>query len=95
MNIVSNESIKQFETIHLTDLEFINLCQQKYGINRGIYNCIDLMFYNYGIKNILERRKFILEFLEYMKKKTNDRIKFGAKGLRKSVDEYLDFVAQK
>ena len=79
------------KTIHLTDLSFINVCANKYGINRGVYNTIDEWFYRQGLLNILERRKNILFFLEYIKGKTefkNSRCKFGHGGLTIKLQEY-------
>ncbi|MBT2658450.1 hypothetical protein J7E81_25035 [Bacillus sp. ISL-18] len=83
--------VNEKETIHLTDLSFINVCTNKYGINRGVYNTIDEWFYRQGLLNILERRKNILFFLEYIKGKTefkNSRCKFGHGGLTINLQEY-------
>ncbi|WP_257346751.1 hypothetical protein [Pseudalkalibacillus decolorationis] len=79
------------EVIHLNDLSFIRLCNEKYGINKGIYNTIDSWFYKHGIKNILDRRRYILSFLEFLMKrlKTNTRIKFGHGGLSVRLQEYF------
>ena len=79
------------KTIHLTDLSFINVCTNKYGINRGVYNTIDEWFYRKGLLNILERRKNILFFLEYIKGKTefkNSHCKFGHGGLTIKLQQY-------
>jgi hypothetical protein len=77
--------------IHLTDLSFLNVCTNKYRINRGVYNTIDEWFYRQGLLNILERRKNILFFLEYIKGKTefkNSSCKFGHGGLTIKLEEY-------
>ncbi|MFJ5624789.1 hypothetical protein ACIQD3_19135 [Peribacillus loiseleuriae] len=79
------------ETIHLTDLSFINVCNKKYGINRGVFNTIDAWFYKQGIHNIIERRNGILSFLEFIKgnsKLENNRCKFGQGGLIIKLEEY-------
>ena len=84
-------SVDGNKIIHLTDLSFINVCANKYGINRGVYNTIDEWFYRQGLLNILERRKNILFFLDYIKGKNefkNSRYKFGHGGLTIKLQEY-------
>ncbi|PMC34283.1 hypothetical protein CJ195_23640 [Bacillus sp. UMB0899] len=78
--------------IHLTDLDFAQLCHKKYGLNKGIYNTIDSWFYKQGIQNILERRKNILFFLEFLDGKVetkNLRPKFGSGGLTIKLQDYF------
>ncbi|MCM3726316.1 hypothetical protein M3226_11525 [Neobacillus cucumis] len=78
-------------TIHLTDLSFAHVCADKYGINRGVYNTIDEWFYRQGLLNILERRKNVLSFLEFIKGKSefkNSRCKFGHGGLTVKLQEF-------
>ncbi|WP_285768445.1 hypothetical protein [Peribacillus sp. SI8-4] len=80
------------ETIHLTDLSFITVCNEKYGINRGVYNTIDAWFYKQGINNILERRNSILFFLEFIKGNSdmkNNQYKFGHGGLTVKLEEFF------
>jgi riboflavin kinase len=79
------------ETVNIPDLSFINICNEKYGINRGVYNTIDAWFYNQGIHQIIKRRETILSFLEYIKEKyitDNRRCKFGHGGLTEKLEEY-------
>jgi hypothetical protein len=67
------------------------MCNEKYGINRGVYNTIDEWFFKQGLVNILERRKNILSFLEFIKGKTepkNGRCNFGHGGLTIKLQEY-------
>ncbi|MFD1708905.1 hypothetical protein ACFSCZ_19765 [Siminovitchia sediminis] len=84
--------IKEKE-IHLNDLRFSQLCQELYGINRGVYNTIDDWFYTKGIINILERRKVILDFLASLEQ-SNQNIrryrKFGHGGLSAELDSYWE-----
>ena len=54
------------ENIHLPDLIFSKLCLERYKINRGIYNTIDSWFFERGIKDILQRRKKTIYFLEHV-----------------------------
>lgn len=80
------------ERIHLNDLSFIRLCSESYGINKGIYNTIDAWFYDQGVTNILERRKNILFFLEYINQKNEtkrSKQKFGSGGLTTNLQEYF------
>lgn len=37
---------------HLPDLKFTQFCEQRFALNKGIYNTIDLWFYNKGLTNI-------------------------------------------
>ncbi|MEH7384450.1 riboflavin kinase [Bacillus sp. JJ1521] len=77
------------EYIHLTDLAFIQMCNDKYGINRGIYNTIDNWIFQQGNKNILERRRLLLAFLESLKEHENTRKKFGPGGLTPKLEEFF------
>jgi hypothetical protein len=77
--------------IHLTDLSFEKYCQEKFGINRGVYNTIDSWFYNKGVADIVARRKTIIRFLQYSHGKSaanGQSLKFGHGGLRSRLDEY-------
>ncbi|WP_223881918.1 hypothetical protein [Niallia endozanthoxylica] len=79
------------ETVNIPDLLFINICNERYGINRGVYNTIDAWFYNQGIHQITERRHTILSFLEYIKENCltdNRRCKFGHGGLTVKLEEF-------
>ncbi|OCA92914.1 hypothetical protein [Pseudobacillus wudalianchiensis] len=80
------------ERIHLNDLSFIRLCSENYGINKGIYNTIDAWFYSQGVTNILDRRKNILFFLDYLQRKNGEsrsKQKFGNGGLTMNLREYF------
>ncbi|MEW9673342.1 hypothetical protein [Ammoniphilus sp. 3BR4] len=37
--------------IQLPDILFCKLCEDKYGINRGVYNSIDTWFFQKGMEN--------------------------------------------
>lgn len=80
------------DRIHLPDLSFVDLCESKYGINRGVYNTIDAWFYRQGVIDILNRRRNILSFLEFIKPKSdlggNFRQKFGPGGLAIKLHDY-------
>lgn len=80
------------DNIHLPDLSFADLCESNYGINRGVYNTIDTWFYRQGLIDILDRRRNILSFFEFIKPKSdlegNFRQKFGPGGLTIKLHEY-------
>lgn len=48
------------KAIHFTDLEFVRLCKEKFGLNRGVYNTVDAWFYEQGVTRITDRRAYIL-----------------------------------
>ncbi|WP_199203743.1 hypothetical protein [Sporosarcina sp. P16b] len=78
--------------IHLTDIAFVRLCSDRFGVNKGVYNTIDTFFYDRGFEDIVERRKNVLVFLEYIKRTGNgeeQRVKFGSGGLSLKIEEYL------
>ena len=78
--------------INMPDLFFFELCKENFGINRGVFNTIDSMFYDKGFMNIHHRRKEILNFLEYSfgepKVAKCPRNKFGHGGLSLKLNEY-------
>lgn len=80
--------ISEKEKIHLADILFSEFCQLRYNINRGIYNTIDTWFYENGEKNILARRKLILEFLRFVNGSGMQKVKFGKGGLSRKLQEF-------
>ncbi|MBP1155362.1 MULTISPECIES: hypothetical protein [unclassified Paenibacillus] len=80
------------DEIQMTDYSFMKLCETSYGINRGVFNTIDSMLYERGIKNILIRRKTILSFLEYVVVLSNEpegrRNMFGPGGLSLKINQF-------
>lgn len=77
--------------IDYTDYSFQKLCENKYGINRGVYNVIDNWFYEQSIIRVQERRSLILSFLHYVTSNSK-KIKFGKGGLRHKLEEYWKFA---
>lgn len=75
---------------NITDLSFFKICHEKYGINKGVYNCIDAWFYNEGLIDIIHRRKTILSFLRFVQINSGmNSIKFGHGGLTPRLNEYM------
>jgi hypothetical protein len=90
------QSDYQFEYIvHLPDKGFVDLCSEKYLINRGVFNVIDHWFFDYGLKNIVLRRKAIVQFLKYLHSensynKEKTYFQFGKGGVKKSLYYFVD-----
>jgi riboflavin kinase len=78
-------------TIHLPDLQFVQFCEERFGLNRGVYNTIDSWFYHKGVIDIVNRRKRILHFLENICHSIqNSKLKFGHGGLSSCLSSYWD-----
>lgn len=77
--------------IHLPDLHFVQFCEERFGLNRGVYNTIDSWFYHKGVTDIINRRKSILHFLGNIRQSIqNGRLKFGHGGLSMCLSTYWD-----
>lgn len=78
--------------IHYPDLHFINYCTNNYNINRGVYNVIDIWFFEKNYSNVIERRKVIIDFLTYINRENvNEQSKkFGKGGLTESLKEFWE-----
>ncbi|AXI00232.1 RNA-binding protein [Sporosarcina sp. PTS2304] len=95
LNIVnSQEQID--ELFHLPDRRFFDWCAKSYSINKGIFNVIDSWLFDYGLKDIVSRRKAMDQYLNYLllhgfynEKKLY--LQFGKKGVTESLS---DFAAQ-
>lgn len=80
------------KNIHLTDLSFFKFLEYNYEVNRGVYNTIDSWFYEKGEKDILQRRKKILEFLNYVNVNGSNKSKFGKGGLSNKLKEFSEQI---
>jgi riboflavin kinase len=67
------------EIVHLPDLLFSKLCEERYSINKGVYNTIDRWFYEQGVNSIVNRRQMILSFCQNFC--IAGKVKFGPGGL--------------
>jgi riboflavin kinase len=79
--------------IHLPDLTFVRQTEGNFNVNRGVYNTIDAWFYDYGLKDIVERRNHIIRFLAYSKEDVNEeraieRV-FFPNGLTNALESYV------
>ena len=52
------------ERLNLPDLLFSKLCEDHYGINKGVYNTIDRWFYEQGVNHMVNRRKMVFSFCQ-------------------------------
>ena len=87
-------SLEQSEYLNLPDLSFFHWCEQRYALNKGVYNTIDNWLYEYGIVHILSRRIYLLAFLEFakdagLKKGQHKFIRFGNGGLTRKLHEFM------
>lgn len=83
------------DKFHLPDSQFFTWCQSLYGINKGIYNTIDLWFYESNKRDILSRRRCIVEFLTFvisckMNRNHHYSLRFGHGGLVKKLREFSE-----
>jgi len=80
--------------IHLPDIRFSRYCLEKFRLNRGVYNTIDMWLYDYGFREVAERRKLALAFLEfhYRKEPTDEGAAFYKFGRGNLVERLTAFV---
>lgn len=86
------------DIFNLPDLLFVQVCNEKYGVNKGVFNTIDTWFYQRGVINILNRREAIFEFLEWFKagsEKTQGKIKIGHGNLSNKLKLYFESAHMK
>jgi riboflavin kinase len=90
-NETRRKSLEQ--NINLPDRLFSGFVQEEYGINKGIYNTIDLWFYKNGLHNLLIRRKTIINFLRNVHESMyleGKQLKFGNGGLSVKLNDYWE-----
>ena len=90
--LVDERPVITSDILNLPDLHFFLYCQEQYKLNKGVFNTIDNWFYKNGIVNIIDRRIYLLTFLQYVKEcnlETNKYIKFGIGGLTKKLNEFV------
>jgi riboflavin kinase len=86
-------AIGETDALHLPDIQFVNYCFQRFGLNRGIYNTIDQWLYSFGYRDIVVRRSITVEFLQDIQHKHGkDRsslLRFGKGGLTKQLYDFI------
>ncbi|MCP8971072.1 hypothetical protein [Ectobacillus ponti] len=78
---------RESRELHLPDLLFIERCREQFGINRGVYNTIDIWMFHHGWTDVVELRERIQEFLAVWKRQAGDRIVIGPGNLTKRLQE--------
>jgi riboflavin kinase len=82
------------DVLHQPDLSFAAWCLEQYGVNRGVYNTIDLWFYQSGVKHIVSRRRIVIDFLQRLqatgRKPQTNRLKLGKGALAASLKQYTE-----
>ena len=74
----------------MPDLYFSKLCEEKYDVNKGVYNTIDCWFYEQGLIQIIERRRAILSFFQYINliENPSKKVRFGSGGLTSRLEQF-------
>lgn len=76
--------------INRMDLNIFKYCQNRYGINRSIYNTIEQWFYNKKVQEIVSRRQYVLCFLDYVCGDKIGYIKFGNRRLMSKLHKFWE-----
>ena len=81
------------DVIHWPDYKFAEYCRNRYRVNRGVYNTIDVWLYENGIRDIGNRRRLILLFLQACSEQSETEdgkfLKFGKGGLTDRIRRYV------
>ncbi|ARF17113.1 hypothetical protein [Sporosarcina ureae] len=89
-------SQEQMEDLfHLPDRRFFDWCAKSYSINRGIFNVIDSWLFEYGMKDIISRRRAMDNYLRYLLTQGfyNEKklfLQFGKKGVKESLSNFAE-----
>ena len=76
--------------VHLPDLDFVRFCEEKFSVNRGVYNTVDKWFAENQVVNIVRRRMMVLRFLYWVTVyiPNEGKLEFGPKGLTEQLRFY-------
>lgn len=74
------------EAVQLPDLLFVRLCEERFGINRGIYNSVDAWFFQKGLTDVTERRERVAEFLAGIGQ--SGGVPFRRRGLASQLNDF-------
>jgi hypothetical protein len=81
------------EIIHWPDYKFAEYCRNRFRVNRGVYNTIDVWLYENGVRDIGDRRRLILLFLAACSEQSEAGggkfLKFGKGGLTERIRQYV------
>ncbi|PAE44651.1 hypothetical protein [Bacillus sp. 7884-1] len=81
--------------VHLPEKGFVDYCSKQFSVNRGVFNVIDHWFFDYGLENIVLRRKAIIQFLTFLHTVNSYHnkkmyLQFGKGGVKKSLYYFVD-----
>lgn len=86
------------QVLQRPDLAFYEYCRVHFKLNRGIYNTIDQRLFDYGLEDIMDRRRAIIQFLEFAARdqgvSTGKFISFGRGKLADVLDSFLERTQQ-
>lgn len=77
------------ELFNIPDTLFSKFCEEKFGVNKGVYNTIDHWFHQQGLTSIVNRRKMIILFCQSVHCNENKKVKFGHGGLTPKLNMFL------
>lgn len=77
--------------VHLPDLDFVRYCEEKFNVNRGVFNTVDKWFAEKQVINIVRRRMTILRFFYWVTVyiPREGKLAFGPKGLTEQLCFYF------
>lgn len=89
---VDNKTLVHAPLLIIPDIIFSKFLTECFGINKGVYNTIDLWLWEKGIVSVEKRRSEIIQFLlEQRKDKTiKGKVKFGAGQLAKKLNQFWE-----
>lgn len=80
--------MKNNELFNLPDLQFVKWCEEKFSINRGVYNTIDQKLFELGHITVQYRRKALIDFLQANVETTESKFyKFGVGNLSDALQK--------
>jgi riboflavin kinase len=79
--------VKESLSVSLPDKSFFDICHERYGVNKGVYNVIDNWFFLQGYQDIELRRNTILKFLAFLHE-INIK-KFGKGGVKTNLASFI------
>lgn len=73
------------------DLAFARLCEERFRVNRGIYNIVDNYFFENGYEIVEQRREKTIQFLNWVTVllPKSENIKFGNNGVSEQLNFFL------
>ncbi|WP_051620408.1 hypothetical protein [Paenibacillus sp. UNC451MF] len=94
-NVEPWAELSESEVLNLPDIQFVTYCFQTFGLNRGIYNTIDQWLYNFGYRDVLQRRSATVSFLNLIREKSEKErtsgsiLRFGKGGVTKQLYDFI------